>query len=136
MKGKVQIKKRIHHGRNVSRVRLSKNNMKQFALGERVGMSQQQVSDYEKKAVISDNVLEKFAKALDCPVSLLKEMEDDPLTVIIENNNIETNNGTGYVAGDNIVNNPVDKIVELCEKLLEKEQETIALLERLLKEKM
>ena len=85
-------------------------------------------------------MIEKFAKALGITPELIKDLEEDPVTVIIESNTFENNKdtaiATGYIAGDNVVNNnPVDKIVELFKELLEKEQEKITLLEKLLKEK-
>ncbi len=136
-----QANSKIHHGRNISRVRRSKD-MKQHVLGDLVGISQQVISEYEKKPVISDKMLQKFAKALECPVELFKEMEDDPLKIIIENNNIENNNiennngAAGYIAGDSIVNNnPIQQLVDLFKKSLEKENKIIDLLEKLLEEK-
>lgn len=128
--------KNTHHGHAVKRFRTTLGK-KQEALAADMGISQALVSFYEKKQVIEDDMIDKFAKALNVAPELIKELEEDPVTVIIENNNIETNHGNGYVAVDNSTNhyNPVEKIVELCEKLLEKEQEKITLLEKLLFEK-
>ncbi len=111
--------------------------IKQEALASDLGLTQSMISLYEAKKVIDDNMIEKFAKALGITPELIKDLEEDPVTVIIENNNIETNNGKGYVGIDNSTNNydPIDKVIELFEKLLEKEQEKITLLEKLLKDK-
>jgi transcriptional regulator with XRE-family HTH domain len=131
-----QKSKNTHHGHAIRRYRHTLG-IKQEALATDMGISQALVSFYEKKKVIEDDMVEKFAKALNVTPKLIKELEEDPVTVIIENNNIETNYGRGYVAVDNSTNhyNPIEKIVELCEKLLEKEQEKITLLEKLLQEK-
>ncbi|MEA5127430.1 MAG: helix-turn-helix transcriptional regulator [Proteiniphilum sp.] len=131
-----QKSKNTHHGHAIRRYRHTLG-IKQEALATDMGISQALVSFYEKKKVIEDDMVEKFAKALNVTPKLIKELEEDPVTVIIENNNIETNHGRGYVAVDNSTNhyNPIEKIVELCEKLLEKEQEKITLLEKLLQEK-
>lgn len=131
--------KNTHHGHAIKRIRKSLG-IKQDALAVDMKISQALVSMYEQKKEIDDEMLELFAKALNVSPQLIRELEEDPLTVIIENNTFENNKdtaiATGYIAGDNVVNNnPVDKIVELFEKLLEKEQEKIALLEKLLKEK-
>ena len=85
-------------------------------------------------------MIERFANALAVAPQLIKDLEEDPVTVIVENNIYENNKdtaiATGYIAGNNVVNNnPIEKIAELFEKLLEKEQEKIALLEKLLRER-
>ncbi len=133
-------RKQVNHGANSRKVRRSLD-IKQAAFGEMVGMSQQTISDYEKKKEIEDHTLEKFAEALKCPVSLLKEMEEEGSTVIFENNSNTFGDNEkinqGYYVEDSSTNhyNPIDKIAELFERLLEKEQEKIALLEKLLKGK-
>jgi len=131
-----RTEKNTHHGHAIKRIRQSLG-IKQASLAMDTGLCQQTVSSYEQKKVIEDEILEKFAKVLGVSVDLIKELEEDPVTIIIENNNIETNNGTGYVGVDNSTNhyNPVEKIVELCERLLLADQEKIALLEKLLQEK-
>ncbi len=128
--------KRTHHGHAIKRLRQTLG-IKQSAIVDNTGLSQQSISMYEQRPVIEDDILAKFASALNVSVELIKELEEDPVTIIFENNNIENNSGAAgyYIAGDNVSNNPIDKIVELFEKLLEKEQEKIALLEKLLKEK-
>ncbi len=137
--------KRTHHGHSVSRIRRSQG-MKQSTLGELLGISQQAISDYEQKQVIDDSMLEKIAAALSISPEIIKNLEDDPLTLIfenkVENNTFENNNKaisyTGnYSVEDNSTNqfNPLDKIAELFDHLLEFEKEKIALLERILKEK-
>ncbi|MDR2009667.1 MAG: helix-turn-helix transcriptional regulator [Bacteroidales bacterium] len=128
--------KNIHHGHAVKRFRHTLG-IKQEALAADMGISQALVSFYEQKREIEDDMIGKFARALDVAPQLIKELEEDPVTIIFENSNIENNKGAAgyYIAGDNINNNPIEKIVELFEKLLEKEQEKIVLLEKLLREK-
>ena len=103
--------KRTHHGHALKRVRTTLG-VKQETLAVELGMTQAMISTYEGKKVIEDTMLEKFATALGVSAEFIKELEEDPVTVIIENNNIETNNGRGYVGVDNSTNqfNPVDKI--------------------------
>ncbi|HBX19049.1 MAG TPA: transcriptional regulator [Porphyromonadaceae bacterium] len=136
METKEQTSKNTHHGHAIKRYRHALG-IKQEALAADMGISQTLVSFYEKKKVIEDDMIEKFAKALNVAPELIKELEEDPVTVIIENNNIDNNSGSAYnyVAGDSVINNPIDKIAELFERLLEKEQEKIKLLEKFLKDK-
>lgn len=128
--------KNTHHGHAIKRFRHTLG-IKQEALAADLGISQVMISTYESKKVIEDSMIEKFAKALGVAPQLIKELEEDPVTVIIENNKLDNNSGSAYnyIAGDSIINNPIDKIAELFERLLDKEQEKIALLEKLLKEK-
>jgi transcriptional regulator with XRE-family HTH domain len=128
--------KNTHHGHNVKRIRRTLG-IKQDALAAEVGMSQTMISRYEQKKVIEDDVIEKIAKALNVSPEFIKEMEEDPVTIIIENSNIENNTGAAgyYIAGDNVNNNPIEKIAELFEKLLQAEREKINLLEKLLKDR-
>jgi len=130
--------KRTHHGHSTARLRRSQD-MKQSTLAELLGVTQQTVSGYEKMEVIGDELLDRIAAALNVTPELIKNLEEEPLTIIFENNTqeIENNNGNGFVGIDNSTKNynPVERIVELCEKLLESEKEKIALLEKLLKEK-
>ena len=128
--------KNTHHGHAVKRIRHTLG-IKQDALAADVGISQTMISRYEQKKVIEDDMIEKFAKALNISPEFIKEMEEDPVTIIIENSNIENNTGAAgyYIAGDNINNNPIEKIAELFEKLLQAEQKKIELLEKLLKDR-
>jgi transcriptional regulator with XRE-family HTH domain len=136
METKEQKLKNTHHGHAIKRFRHTLG-IKQEALAAEMGLSQALISTYEQRKVLNDDVIERFAKALNVAPELIKDLEEDPVTVIIENNKLDNNSGSAYnyIAGDNIINNPIDKIAELFERLLEKEQEKIVLLEKLLGEK-
>lgn len=54
-------KTKVHHGRNIMRLREGFNRMTQEALGLCVGYSQSQISKLEDQEVIEDEVLIKFA---------------------------------------------------------------------------
>lgn len=129
---------RIHHGRNIRRTRVEKN-MNQEGLSELVHLSQPAVSKYEKMRVIDDEMLQRFARALNVPFDYLKTLEEDAQTVVFENNTVndsEQNTGGAKInigtvksytedtdsSNDNRVNNfnPIDKITELYERLLKK----------------
>ena len=137
---------RVHHGRNIRRTRIEKD-MNQEGLSELVHLSQPAVSKYEKMKVIDDEMLQRFARALNVPFDYLKTLEEDAQTVVFENNTV--NNSEQSAGGANIsmgivksdtedsindsrVNNfnPIDKITELYERLLKEKDEKYAALER------
>ena len=138
----------VHHGRNIRRTRVEKN-MNQEGLSELVHLSQPAVSKYEKMRVIDDEMLQRFARALNVPFDYLKTLEEDAQTVVFENNTVndsEQNTGGAKISigtvksytedtdssNDNRVNNfnPIDKITELYERLLKEKDEKYAALER------
>lgn len=139
-----QTEKNTRHGHSLKRIRKAVGK-KQEALAIDLGISQQAVSFYEQKKVIEDDMLEKFAKVLDVPVDLIKEMEEDPLTIIVENNTFgDYGIGCSYVNEDNSTKtyNPIDKIIELSkektvlyERMLELEKEKNKMMEQILKGK-
>ena len=137
---------RVHHGRNIRRTRIEKD-MNQEGLSELVHLSQPAVSKYEKMKVIDDEMLQRFARALNVPFDYLKTLEEDAQTVVFENNTV--NDSEQYTGGakislgtvksdtedsinDSRVNNfnPIDKITELYERLLKEKDEKYAALER------
>ena len=140
---------RVHHGRNIRRTRVEKN-MNQEGLSELVHLSQPAVSKYEKMRVIDDEMLQRFARALNVPFDYLKTLEEDAQTVVFESiTNNTVNNSEQSAGGANIsmgivksdtedsindsrVNNfnPIDKITELYERLLKEKDEKYAALER------
>lgn len=138
----------VHQGHNIRRVRRMKG-MKQFALADALDMSQQNISRYESMPEIEEAMLQQFAKALGVPVETLKMMEENASTVVFENNSVTNNNnaeGTRSTTSNatnaaNDVNsanedsstntfNPMEKIVELYERLLREQQEKNAALEQ------
>lgn len=128
---------RVHHGRNIRRTRIEKN-IKQEALSKSVHLSQPAISKYEKMKVIDDEMLQRFARALNVPFDYLKNLEEDAQTVVFENNTVNnsdqggTNTHVGYIENDTDVTNfnPIDKITELYERLLKEKDEKYAALER------
>ncbi|MBD8348983.1 helix-turn-helix domain-containing protein [Dysgonomonas sp. HGC4] len=136
--------KKKHQGRNVRRLRQALG-IKQEVIASALNITQQAVSHYEQKQEIDDDTLVKIAQALNISVELIKELEEDPATIYIENNTFEDGSQVGTVGlmGENTnIYNPIEKIIELSnekaalyERLLQVEKEKIALLEELLKEK-
>lgn len=142
METKERTFKNTHHGHAIKRIRHSLG-IKQEVLADMIGTTQARVSNYEQIKVLEDEVIDKFAKAMNVAPELIRELEEDPVTVIIENNTFEKgNNNVGYVADNTITNNPIEQILELnkektalYERMLELEKEKNALMEKLLQEK-
>ncbi|PXV62063.1 helix-turn-helix protein [Dysgonomonas alginatilytica] len=136
--------KKKHQGRNARRLRQAMG-IKQETIASALNITQQAVSLYEQKQEIDDETLVKIAQVLNVSVELIKELEEDPATIYIENNTFEDGSQVGTVGliGENTnIYNPIEKIIELSnektalyERLVEVEKEKIALLEELLKNK-
>ena len=145
METKEHTSKNTHHGHAIKRFRHTLG-IKQEALAADMGISQALISFYEKKKVIGDDMVEKFAKTLKVAPELIKELKEDPVTFIIENNTFENGSIGNITSGSenfgNIYYNPIEQILELSkektalyERMLQLEKEKTALLEKLLKDK-
>lgn len=138
---KERPQKNTHHGHAIKRIRHTMG-IKQSTLAEMMGITQAKVSNFEQKKVIEDEIIERFAKALNVAPKFIKELEEDPVTVIIEHNTFEEGSAAAYMS---IINNnpdPIDRIIELSnektalyERMLEMEKERNVLLEKLLRDK-
>ena len=106
--------------------------IKQEYIANELNMTQQTISKLEQKEEIEDDVLEKVAKVLNVPVEAIKNLNDEATTSYI--NTFYDNHGHGFFA-NNFNFNPIDKLVELYERLLTAEKEKVAMLEKLLEEK-
>ncbi|MCI1648556.1 MAG: helix-turn-helix domain-containing protein [Bacteroides sp.] len=124
------IVKKSNHGANIRRWREWRN-IKQDVLAEQIGVSQATLSGYEKKDKLEQEVLEKIAQALDIPVEAITEMEDGASINIVANTFDNQSSAVNWCP----TFNPIDKIVELYDKLLESEKEKVALLQEVLKDK-
>ncbi|PXV61028.1 helix-turn-helix protein [Dysgonomonas alginatilytica] len=136
-------KPNVHQGHNIKRLRESKG-ISQHGLEPLVNLSQQTISRYEDKRVIDEEMLQRFAKALEVPVETLKNMEEDAcFNYYIENNTFSEFSDHAYaVAGTHNNYNPVEEIIKLCnekvelyERMLANEKEKISLLEKMLMDK-
>ncbi len=114
-------------------------------MAEKVFLSQQTISRYESTRIIEDCILERFAKALEISVDMIKTLEEDNnINLYIENNTIEKGgilNAFGDIDNENFFY-PLEKIMELCnektelyERMLALEKEKISMLEQMLKDK-
>jgi len=122
---------KVHHGRNIKRLR-EMLGVKQEFIAHELNMTQQTISKLEQKEEIEDEVLEKVSKVLNVPLDAIKNLNDDATTNYI--NTFYNNQGNGFFA-NNVTFNPIDKVIELYERLLTAEKEKVAMLEKLLNEK-
>ena len=78
-------------------------------------------------------VLEKITKAMDIPIEAITELNEGALINIYSGT--WQDNATAAGSIQNQTFNPIDKIVELYERLLKAEQEKVAMLHEIIKDK-
>ncbi|MCG8387790.1 MAG: helix-turn-helix transcriptional regulator [Cytophagales bacterium] len=115
-------------------------NFTQEDIAEKLGVSQQAVSNIESNETVDHDQLLKMAKAMGVSADAIKHLDEDAAVYNI----VTTNHGSisGAINAHNCNFNPLDKLMEaidenkkLYEKLLKSEQEKVAMLERFLQEK-
>jgi transcriptional regulator with XRE-family HTH domain len=121
-----------HIGRNISRIRELRG-MKQEALAIAIGVSQQSVSIIENSETIDDEKLQAIAEVFGVTAEAIKNFSEEAVLNIIGNtlNDGSVINGQAY----NCNFNPLDKVVELYERLVQAEKDKIEYLERVFKDK-
>lgn len=145
IKEKTKVTRNPHHGHAIKRIRLDEG-LTYKELGDLVCLVQQAVSTYEEQGKIEEAMLERFAKALQVPVELIKNMEEGkPMVEYIQNNNFnntdesdsknapfmaEENNIEGGIATTHQTDKNLYPILEQMQKLYEN---SIKLYEQLLK---
>ena len=123
-----------HIGRNISRIRELRG-MKQEALAIAIGVSQQSVSNIEGSETVDDEKLKAIAEVLGVSSDAIKNYSDETVLNVI--NNTFTSHDSSTINAINIQPNfnPLDKIVELYERLVQAEKDKVEYLEKLLKAK-
>ena len=138
MTTKDMAEKSIHEGRNVKRIREILG-VKQDSLAFDLGLSQQAISQLEQKEALDADMLERIAKVLKVPVEAIKNF-DEQAAINIRSNTFNNNSHDSSSFYSSALNyqptfNPIDKVVELYERMLKDKNEMIDRLEALLKEK-
>jgi transcriptional regulator with XRE-family HTH domain len=111
-----------HHGRNLQKVRVHLG-VKQETLAADVALSQQAISKIEQQEVIEDELLGKIAEALGVSPDLIKNFDEEKAVYNINNFRDNTfEEGATAIAQQF---NPIEKIVELYERLLKSEREKL-----------
>ena len=123
-----------HIGRNISRIRELRG-MKQEALAIAIGVSQQYVSSIEGSEMVDDEKLDKIAEALGVSAEAIKNYSDEVVLNNIQNNHEGSVIHSGPTVNHNCTFDPIDKIVELYERLVQAEKDKVEYLEKLMKGK-
>ena len=133
----VEIKEkenRRHVGRNLQRIRVYLG-MKQEALAADLGVNQQVISKIEKQEEIEEGFLKRIAEVLGISEEVIKDFDVEKKIFNINHHNYKDANisegATTYAIVQQI--NPLEKIVELYERLLKSEQDKIEILKKYMK---
>jgi len=119
---------KMHIGRKISRIREIKG-IKQDYLAAELGVSQQSISKIEQSEEVEDSTLEKIAGVLGISVEGIKSFSEEGIVNYF--NTFNDHSGTGaFFSSTNLhcTFNPIDKLVELYERLLASEREKLELL--------
>ncbi|TCN57429.1 XRE family transcriptional regulator [Flavobacterium circumlabens] len=111
-----------HIGRKISRIRELKD-MKQEALAQALGTNQQAVSIMENSETIEEEKLAEVAKALGVSVEAIKNFSEEAVFNII--GNTFEDHGSITTGNYHCTFNPLDKVIELYERLIQAEKELV-----------
>jgi transcriptional regulator with XRE-family HTH domain len=120
----------LHIGRKIERVRRLRG-MNQSELGDILNITKQAVSKIEQTENIDDDRLKEIASALGVTLEGLKSYNEE--TVLYNTINFYENCGvtTSAISNNHTFNNfPIEKAVELFEKLLAREREKVEILRK------
>ncbi|WP_442787239.1 helix-turn-helix domain-containing protein [Flavobacterium suncheonense] len=123
-----------HIGRKISRIRELRD-MKQEALAAALGVSQQTISNIENSETIEEEKLQEIAKVLGVTAEGIRNFNEETVLNIISNTFTSHDSSTINAINIQPNFNPLDKVLELYERLLQAEKDKIDYLERLAKDK-
>lgn len=128
------VTKPKHIGRNISRIRELRE-MKQEVLAIAIGVSQQTISNIENSETVDEDKLQAIAEVLGVSAEAIKNYSDETVLNVI--NNTFTSHDSSTINAINIQPNfnPLDKVIELYERLVQAEKDKVEYLEKLLKGK-
>lgn len=118
---------KTHIGRKISRIREIRG-IKQDFLAVELGVSQQTISKIEQSEEVEGATLEKIASVLGVSVEAIKNFNEDSILSIISNTFTSNDSSTINAINMQCSFNPLDKVVELYERLLASEREKMELL--------
>jgi transcriptional regulator with XRE-family HTH domain len=120
----------VHQGRATKRIREILG-IKQEELAIGLGIKQQAVSQLEAKEVFDSKVLEDVAKVLKVPVDAITRFNEDATISVIANTFTDfKDNAVASAMNYYPTFNPVDKVIELYERLLKEKDEIITELKK------
>jgi len=110
------MEKAKHIGKNIRKIRLLRG-MKQETFARELGIKQQNVSKMEQRKKLTDEQIEQAAKILQTTSEAIRNFDENGM---IQNNlfNDQVNNF-----------NPIEKVVELYERMLKESKEEISKLQ-------
>lgn len=115
---------KTHIGRKISRIREIRG-IKQDFLAVELGVSQQTISKIEQSEEVEGATLEKIASVLGLSADAIKNFNEEFVFNIISNTFTDSSsNNNNYLC----TFNPLDKVVELYERLLASEREKMEIL--------
>lgn len=122
-----------HIGRNISRIRELRG-MKQEALAQAIGTNQQSISGIEGSEEVDAKKLLEIAKALGVTVEAIENFSEESVFSYF-NTFYDNSVNQGQINGPNhnCTFNPLDKVVELYERLVQAEKDKVEYLEKLMK---
>jgi transcriptional regulator with XRE-family HTH domain len=123
-----------HIGRNISRIRELKG-MKQEALAIAIGLSQQTISNIEASETVDKEKLAEIAKALGVTIEAIENFSEESVFNFFNNFHDHSSISGAQGINNNCTFNPLDKVVELYERLVQAEKDKVEYLEKLLKGK-
>lgn len=130
------MESQIHQGKNVKRFR-EMLGIKQEALALDLGdeWNQKKVSLLEQKEVIDDSVLKKISEVLKIPLEAFQNFDDEQAINIFSNTFHDGSIANASAENIQCTFNPLEKVIELYERMLKEKDDRIARLEKLLENK-
>ncbi|WP_245957735.1 helix-turn-helix transcriptional regulator [Niabella yanshanensis] len=128
---------KVHEGRNIKRFR-EMLGIKQDALAADLDMSQQSISLLEQKETIDTPLLQQISAILKIPVEAIQHFDEEAAINVISNtfnNHDHSSPQFASVINNSPTFNPLDKMVELYERMLQQQREMIDKLEKLIEKK-
>tara|TARA_R110002020_G_scaffold185364_2_gene382932 strand:- start:11708 stop:12103 length:396 start_codon:yes stop_codon:yes gene_type:complete len=123
-----------HIGRKIARIRELRG-MKQETLAQELGISQQSISHIEQSETLDDAKLEEVAKVLGVTKEGIENFNEETVLNVISNTFNSNDSSTLNAINVQPSFNPIDKVVELYERLVQAEKDKVTYLEELLKKK-
>jgi len=131
--------RKVHEGHNIKRFR-EMLGIKQDALAVELGddWNQQKISLLEQKETIDAPLLQQISAALKIPVEAIQNFDEEAAINVISNT--INNNDHATMTNPAVFNyqpsfNPIDKMIELYERMLQQQKEMIEKLERLIEKR-
>jgi transcriptional regulator with XRE-family HTH domain len=121
---------KVHIGRKISRIREIRG-IKQEYLATELGVSQQTISKIEQSEDVEETTLLKIADVLGVSIDGIKNFSEEGIVNYFNTFNDHSGSGAFFSSTNlHCTFNPIDKLVELYERLLASEREKIDLLKK------